>query len=427
MLDIKVIREKNSIVKKSLEKRGLLDKIDIVDNVLSLDKRWRALKLRSDKLRNKRNDLTETIRTFKKEGKSIDLIITKAKEVPRKLDIIEKEMFALKEELNLNLSQIPNNLHSSVPKGNDENDNIPFKFYGTKPKYKFELKSHGDFLEESNLADFEKGRINVGQGFNYILGDLALMELALQRYGIDYLTKKGFKLVLPPLMLNKATLSGTVNMGEFEEVIYKLENEDLYLIGTGEHPLVALYRNKLFKKEELPIKLCTITPCFRKEIGSRGVDTKGLFRVHQFYKVEQVIISTEEDSNRYLEEMQKISEDFYKKLKIPYRVIEICSGDLGYNQSKQYDIEAWFPRQESYREITSASNTTSYQSNGLNIKYLDGEIKKPVHMLNNTLVATTRTMVAIIENFQKKEGTVIIPRPLRKYMSYKRKIGRNNK
>jgi len=416
MLDIKAIREKNSIVKKSLEKRGLSDKKDIVDNVLSLDKRWRTLKQRSDKLRNKRNTLTEQIRQLKKEGKKTDLIIKQAKEIPRKLEIIEKEMDALMQETNLNLVQIPNILHSSVPKGSEESDNIPFKFYGEKPKQDFELRAHGEFLEEISLANFEKGRTNAGQGFNYLLGDLAQLDIALQRYGVDFLIKKGFKLVLPPIMLNKKTLSDTLNLGEFEDVIYKVDNEDLYLIGTGEHPLVSLYRGKVFKKEELPIKLCTITPCFRKEIGSHGVDTRGLFRMHQFYKVEQVVITTKEDSYVHLEEMQKISEEFYKKLKIPYRVTEICSGDLGYKQSKQYDIEAWFPRQEAYREITSASNTTEYQSNPLNIMYKNGENKEYVHMLNNT-------MVAIIENFQKKDGKITIPRPLRKYMEYKRKIG----
>jgi len=225
-------------------------------------------------------------------------------------------------------------------------------------------------------------------------------------------------------MLNKKTMGGTVDLEDFKEVIYKIGDEDLYLIATGEHPLVSLFKNKTFRKEELPIKLATITPCFRKEIGSHGVDTKGLFRMHQFYKVEQVIISDQESSWKYMEEMQKITEDFYKKLKIPFRVIEMCSGDLGYKQAKQYDIEAWFPRQNKYGEVTSASNTTTYQSVPLNIRYIDGEEKKYVHMLNNTMVATSRTMVAIIENFQNKDNTITVPRALRKYMFRIKKMGR---
>jgi len=423
MLNIKALRENKEEINNSLTQRGLSEKKKIVDDIIDLDKRWRALKQRSDKLRNKRNELTEQIRKLKKEGKKSDLIIRKAKEVPRKLEIIEKEMEGLYDEIKFNLLQLPNIIHSTVPIGNSEEDNVPFKFYGKKPAHKFELMPHAEFIEELGFADFEKGRLNSGQGFNYIMGDLARLDLALQNYGVDFLIKKGFKLINPPLLLNKDTLNSTLNFGEFEDVIYKVENEELHLIGTGEHPLVALYKNKIFKKEELPIKICTLTPCFRKEIGSHGVDTKGLFRVHQFYKVEQVIICAEEESYKHLEEMQKISESFYKKLKIPFRVSEICSGDLGYKQTKQYDIEAWFPRQEKYREITSASNTTDYQSIPLNIKYTDGENKKFVHMLNNTMVATSRVLVGIIENFQKKDGKILVPRPLRKYMGYSRKIG----
>lgn len=411
------------MVKKSLEKRGLTDKVEIIDAILSLDKRWRVLKQRSDKLRKKRNELTEKIRELKSKGNKIDLIIKQAKEIPRKIEIIENEEDILKQEIKSNLLQIPNVLHDSVPKGKNEKENIPFRFFGTKTKPDFELKTHGEFLEGINFVNFKKGRENSGEGFNYLCGDLALLDLALQKYGVEFLHKKGFKLILPPLVLNKETLAGTVNIQDFKDMIYKIDKEDLYFIATGEHPLVSLYKNKVFKKEELPVKLCTVTPCFRKETGYHGVDTKGLFRVHQFYKVEQVIISTQEESYKYLEEMEQISEEFYKKLKIPFRVMEICSGDLGYKQAKQYDIEAWFPRQNSYKEITSASNTTSYQSTDLNIKYQDGENKKYVHMLNNTMVATSRTMVAIVENFQKENGKIIIPKVLRRYMFRKNKIG----
>jgi len=245
----------------------------------------------------------------------------------------------------------------------------------------------------------------------------------LQRFGIDFLLKKGFQVVVPPLALNKKALCGTVPLDEFKDVIYKIEDEDLYLIATAEQPLVSLNSNKTFSKEDLPIKICAITPCFRKEIGSRGVDTKGLFRMHQFNKVEQVIVSDQESSYDLLEEMESITEEFFKKLEIPFRVIEICSGDLGPKQTKQYDIEAWFPRQQEYQEVTSASNTGEYQSATLNIKYTEGEEKKFCHLLNNTMVATSRAMVAIIENFQNKNGTITIPKALRKYMNGKKKIG----
>jgi seryl-tRNA synthetase len=427
MLDIKYVRENKDKINNSLEKRGISDKKELIETIFEQDKKWRFLKQKSDKLRSKRNELTEKIRLEKKEGKDIGNSLSLAKEIPKNLESIENEMNALKEEVNLGLSKIPNVLHDSVPKGNGEDENVPFKFFGKKTQHAFEIKSHGEILEGNGLANFDSGRINSGQGFNYLLGDLALLDRALQQLGVDMLVKKGFKLVSPPVMLNKKTISGTVNLEEFEDVIYKLDNEDLYLIATGEHPLVSLFRNKTFRKEELPIKLVTVTPCFRKEIGSHGVDTKGLFRMHQFYKVEQVVISDQESSWQHLEEMEKISEDFYKKLGVPYRVIEICSGDLGYKQAKQYDIEAWFPRQNAYKEITSASNTTSYQSVPLNIKYIDGEEKKYVHMLNNTMVATSRTMVAIVENFQNKDGTVTMPKPLRKYMFNTKKMGESKK
>ncbi len=427
MLNIKFIRENKGIVNNSLEKRGLSDKKEVVDTILEQDKKWRFLKQKSDKLRNKRNELTDKIRLEKKEGKDVKGLLTLAKEVPKSLEKIENEMNSLKEEINSNLLKIPNIVHETVPKGNDEKDNVPFKFFGEKTQHKFEIKSHGEFLEEGKLAEFNAGRINSGQGFNYLMNELSILDLALQRLGVETLADKGFRVICPPLMLNKQTMGGTIDLSDFKDVIYKIDGEDLYLVATGEHPLVSLFRNKTFRKEELPIKLATITPCFRKEIGSRGVDTKGLFRMHQFYKVEQVIISDQENSWKYLEEMQKITEDFYKKLKIPFRVIEMCSGDLGYKQAKQYDIETWFPRQNAYGEVTSASNTTEYQAVPLNIRYTDGEEKKYVHMLNNTMVATSRTMVAIIENFQNKDGSVTVPRALRKYMFNIKKIrGKRN-
>ena len=332
-------------------------------------------------------------------------------------------MSELKKQIDSYLERIPNILHEKVPTGKDAKDNVPFKFSGKKPEFKFELRSHGELLEKTGLADFEAARTTTGQGFNFLVGEMAELDLALQRFGVDFLLNKGFRLVLPPLALNRKALGGTVTLQDFEDTIYKIEKEDMYLIGTGEHPLVSMYINKTLDKKELPIKICTITPCFRKEIGSRGVDTKGLFRVHQFNKVEQVVISDQESSYNLLEEMESLTEEFFKKLGIPFRVVEICSGDIGGKQTKQYDIEGWFPRQNEYQELTSASNTGEYQSATLNIKYIDGEEKKFCHLLNNTMVATSRAMVAILENFQNEDGTITIPKPLRKYMNNRKKIG----
>ena len=423
MLYVKFIKENYELLKNSLSKRGQEEKAEWLDIILERDKKWRALKQKADKLRQKRNELTNKIRELKSQKKQYDLILKQAQSVPGKIPLMENEMSELSKQINSYLEKLPNILHEKVPLGKDEKDNIPFKFFKERPTTNSDLLSHSELLEKTNLANFDAGRINSGQGFNYLTGELAELDLALQRFGIDFLLKKGFKLVVPPLALNKKTLGGTVPLDEFNDVIYKIEGEDLYLIATAEQPLVSLNSNKTFNKEDLPIKICAITPCFRKEIGSRGVDTKGLFRMHQFNKVEQVVISDHENSYNLLEEMESLTEDFFKKLELPFRVIEICSGDLGPKQTKQYDIEAWFPRQQEYQEVTSASNTGEYQSATLNIKYVEGEEKKFCHLLNNTMVATSRAMVAIIENFQNKDGTIKIPKALRKYMNGKKKIG----
>ncbi len=423
MLYVKFIKENYNSLKDSLNKRGHPDKTEWLNTILERDKKWRLLKQKADKLRQRRNELTDKIRELKTEKKKYDLILKQAQSIPEKIKLIEDELSELKTQIDSYLEKLPNILHEKVPTGKDEKDNVPFRFFKEKPNFKFELLSHSELAEKSNIANFEAGRINSGQGFNYLTEGLAELDFALQKFGIDFLLKKGFKLVIPPLALNKKTLSGAVPLEDFRDVIYKIEEEDLYLIGTAEQPLVSLNSNKTFNKEDLPIKICAITPCFRKEIGSRGVDTKGLFRMHQFNKVEQVVISDHESSYNLLEEMESITEEFFKKLEIPYRVIEICSGDLGPKQAKQYDIEAWFPRQQEYQEVTSASNTEEYQSAALNIKYLEGDEKKYCHMLNNTMVATSRAMVAILENFQNKDGTITIPKALRKYMNGKKKIG----
>jgi seryl-tRNA synthetase len=424
MINIDTIRTHPELIKKSLKKRNQEEKIEWVELILKNDKKWRQLKQKADKLRQKRNALAEEINKLKKAGKPIESKIRLAKDLPGKINEVENELNELKEEINSYLYRLPNILHESVPEGKSEEENLPFKFFKEPKTPSFDLKAHSELLEKNELANFESGRKNAGQGFNYLLGDMTKLDLAIQRLGLDILEKKGFNLIGVPLMLNKETLKGAVNLEDFRDVIYKIEEEDLYLIGTGEHPLVSLFKNKTFNEEDLPLKLCTLTPCFRKEIGGHGVDSKGIFRMHQFYKVEQVVISTQEDSYKQLEKMQKISEDYFKKLNLPFRVVEICAGDLGSKMAKQYDIEAWFPREQKYKEVTSAGNTADYQSTKLNIKYLDKEgNKKYVHMLNNTMVATSRAMVAILENYQQEDGTVIVPKALRKYMNGKKILG----
>jgi seryl-tRNA synthetase len=419
MLDIKFITENPSIVKDTLKKRFKSDKIWLVDELIRDYNTQNSIKRDLDHLRSKRNTISKEINALKKAKKDASIKLKQASKIPDTLKELEEDIQLIKEEINKKLIQIPNILHKDVPKGKDETKNKEIKKSGRIKKFTFKIKNHEDLAEELNIANFEAGRLTAGQGFNYLTGDLAKLDYALQKYGIDFITKKGFELVIPPLMLNKKTLAGAINLTDFEDVIYKIEGEDLHLIATAEHPLVSMHSKKIINKKDLPLKFCAVTPCFRKEIGSHGVDTKGLFRMHQFNKVEQVILTTKENSFKILEEMQKITEQFFKSLEIPFRVIEICSGDLGDKFSRQYDIEAWFPRQNKYAEVTSAGNCTDYQARKLNIKYTDGNEKSFVHILNNTMVATSRAMVAILENFQQKNGTIKIPKVLHKYTGFK--------
>lgn len=426
MIDIKLIRENPELVKENIKKKFQTEKLFLVDDVKRLDKDWRGLKYKLDKLKAERNKVSKEINQTKKlkDEKKAKVLINKAKEIPEKIEKIEKRERRLFYEINKIMLQIPNIISDRVPSGRDEKDNPEIRKWGKIEKKNFEIMNHGELAEKLGIADFNAGRNNSGQGFNYLIGDLALLDHALQRYGFDFLMERGFTPVIPPMLLNFETLLGALNgLEDFEEVVYKIDKENLYLIGTAEHALVSLNKNKILNRKDFPIKLCAVTPCFRKEIGSRGVDTKGLFRMHQFNKVEQVVITNPEDSHKLLEEMQKITEEFFKSLKIPYRVIEICSGDLGAKFARQYDIEAWFPRQNKYAEVTSAGSTTDFQARALNIKYLDKSEKKYPHLLNNTMVATSRVMVAIMENNQQKDGSIIIPKVLIPYMNGKKKIG----
>jgi len=422
MLDPKFLREHEKEVKENLKKRNT--PAEIYENWLKLDEETRKLKQGLDDLRHDRNTISLEINELKKAGKEkeAEKAIKQVKELPQKIKEIEVGLEKVESESKNLILQIPNMLRKGVPYGKSAEENKVIKKWGKIPKFKFPLKSHTELAESLGISDFEAGRNNAGQGFNYLIGELAILDLALQRYGIDCLIKNKFKIIMPPMMINREALEGAVDMAAFKEVIYKVENENLYMIGTAEHALVTLPRNTSLLEENLPFKIGAITPAFRKEIGGHGVDTKGIFRMHQFNKVEQVVFCRPEDSDKMHEEMQKITEKFFQSLNIPYRVIELCSGDLGLKFAKQYDIEAWFPRQNEYKEVTSAGNCTDFQSRALNIKYKEKEGQQPkgyVHILNNTMVATSRAMVAILENYQQKDGSIKIPKVLQKYTGFK--------
>ncbi len=423
MLDIKFIRENANIVKADLKKRNDKEKIGWVDDLLKKEAEYRKLLADSQNLRSKRNNITDEINQLKKEGKDIKDKIKEAKEIPEKIKVKEKRLAELKEKIVFYLMRIPNILDKSVPVGKDDSENKVVRKAGAIKKFDFKLKSHGELIENLDVADFKRAVKVAGAGFYYLKGDLALLDLALQRFAIDFLVKKGFTVIEPPLIMNKQAYEGVVSLDDFENVMYKIDGEDNYLIATSEHPMGAMFMNDVLDEEQLPVKLCGISPCFRKEIGSHGIDTRGLFRVHQFNKVEQFVFSKPEDSWKIHEELQKNSEEMYKQLGIPFRVVNICTGDIGIIAAKKYDIEAYSPREKSYFEIGSNSNCTAYQAARLNVRYQNkkGE-RNYVHTLNNTAIATSRTMRAIIENYQQKDGSVKIPTVLQKYMNGKKII-----
>ena len=426
MLDIKFIRENPSIVKKDLEKRQDKEKIKWVDDLLDKDKEYRELLQKNQELRCKRNVITEEINKLKKEGKDISSKIKEVKELPDKIKESDERIKELQDKIYYYLMRLPNILHKSVPVGKDENDNKEVKKWGEKPKLDFELRTHGELIEDLGLANFEDAVKVSGKGFYYLLGDLALMELALQRFAVEVLVKKGYTLVEPPLMLRRKPYEGVTDLADFEKMMYKVEgeNEDLYLIATSEHPIGAMMMNKLLDEKELPLKFCGISSCFRKEIGSHGIDEKGLFRVHQFNKIEQFIFCKPEDSWKFHEELIGNAEALFQKLKLPYRVVSICTGDIGIVAAKKYDLEAWMPREKAYKEVVSCSNCTSYQAVRLNIKYKKTEEKEYIHTLNSTAIATGRALRAIIENYQQKDGSIKVPAVLAPYMNGIKVIGK---
>ncbi len=427
MLDIKFIEENAALVRKDLEKRGEKEKAGFVDELIKKNGQWKKLKAGNEALRHKRNEITREINRLQKQGKSIDAKVKEAKELPQKISESETQLQQLQDRITFILQRLPNVLHSSVPAGKDETENKEVRKWG-RPKKSDGKKSHGELLEEKGLADFNRATKISGAGFHFLKGDLVKLELALINFAAAELEKKGFTLIEPPFIMRRKPYEGVVALADFENVMYKIEGEDSYLIATSEHPIAAMHMNETFEEKELPMKYCGISSCFRKEIGSHGVDTRGLFRVHQFSKVEMFVFSKPKDSWKMHEELLAIAEGIVKKLKIPYRVVNVCSGDIGMIAAKKYDIEAWFPRQDKYMEIISCSNCTSYQAVSLNIKCKKGssEEKEHVHTLNSTAIATGRMMVAIIENFQNKDGTISIPKALQKYVG-KNVIGKSKR
>ena len=412
MLDIKLIRENPKVVKGSLRKRGLDEKE--IGKLSKLDDEWRETKQEADNLRAERNKTSERINEAKKKGEDISLILKRAKEIPVKIEEKEKHLEKLEKERLFILENIPNLVDKSVPVGDASKNKVLEKF-GKIKKQKFKIKGHEEILLALDQLDIERAAKVSGARFYYLKRDLVKLNQALINFALDFLRKKGFVLIQPPFMLRRDILKGAVTSSAFEEMIYKIEGEDLYLIGTAEHALNAYYMNEVLNEKELPIRFAGISPCFRKEAGSHGKDTKGIFRIHQFEKIEQFVFCRPKDSWKEFDTILKNSKELFKKLGIPFRTILLSSQELGRVPTKTIDLEGWFPYTKEYRELGSCSNCLDYQSRRSNIKY-EGKAREFVYTLNNTAIATERMIVCLVENYQQKDGSIKIPPVLQKYM-----------
>lgn len=424
MLDIKLVREKPGLVKKNLKKRQDPEILERLDELVKKDADLRKSMKRLDGLRHKRNVVTREIAELKAKKKPAEKKIREIKSVGREIGELDKQVLVLKEKTRELRLAVPNLLHGSVPFGKDDKNNKVLRKVGKKPKFSFKPKNHLEIAEGLDLIDTERAGKVAGSGFVYLKGELALLDLAIQRYAVDFLRKKGYLLVEPPLMIRRKPYEGVTDLSDFEMVTYKIDGEDVYLIATSEHPMAAMHMDEILDKTQLPIKLVGLSPCFRKEVGTHGKYTKGLFRTHHFNKVEQFIFCPPEESWKFHEELQKNCEQLYKNLGLHFRVVNVCTGDIGTIAAKKYDTEVWMADGK-YREIGSNSNCTDYQARRLSVRFREKEGQPAagfVHTLNNTALATSRTIIAILEQFQRADGSVKVPKVLQPYMGGLKKI-----
>ena len=420
MLDIKLIRENPKLVRENIKKKFQSQKLPLVEKLLELDEEWRKLKLDLDNLRHERNSVSEEINKRKKQGQSVQILIAKAKEIPQRIARGEEREKQLESQIKDIRLQLPNIISKKTPIGKNASQNKIIRKYGKIPKFKFPVKNHVELAEKLGIVDFDASARVSGNGFYFLKNELALLNQALIRFAIDFMKKKGYEYIETPLMLQEKSIYASMTKQEIQNSVYSIKDYDLGLIGTSEQSLLALHSNQALQEQELPKKYFSYSMCFRKEIGSHGINEKGLWRTHQFNKVEQFIFCMPKDSEKLYEELLKNSEEILKLLALPYRVLEICSGDLADWKHRSADLEVWRPTTKSYEEIMSLSNCTDYQARKLNIRFVrkNGE-RGILHTLNDTALATSRILVAILENNQTKEGNIKIPKVLWKYIGFR--------
>ena len=413
MIDINLVRENAKLVKENQKKKNKDDKL--VDEVLNLDNEWKKILKEVEELKRTRNKVSLEINEIRKKGKKADKEIKEMRKVVSEIGVKDLKANELLKKRDHYLGKIDNIMHEKVPQGKDESENKEIRKWGTKPKFDFKIKNHVELIEGLGMGDFDASAKSSGKGFYFLKGDLGMLNQALIQFAIEFMSGRGYTYIEPPLMLRKEILGGALDLEEFEKTVYSIDRDDLALIGTSEYSLLGMHVNSVI---EVPKKYFAYSMCFRKEVGAHGINEKGLWRTHQFNKVEQFVFCKPDESWKYFDEMAKNTEELVQALELPYRVLEICSGDLSAWKARSLDVEVWRPTLNEYGEIASLSNCTDYQSRNLGIKYVDEEMKRHfVHTLNNTVIATSRIMVAILENFQTEKGTVRVPKILWPFMN----------
>lgn len=426
MIDINLIRNNPELVKENIKKKFQDKKLPLVDEVISLDKELRNIKVKADNLRNERNTLSKEIGNFMRDKKINDANKNKEKvtNINSELINLEEKEEKLANEIEEKMMVIPNIIADDVPIGEDDSKNVEEEKFGEPTVPNFEIPYHADIMARLNGLDKESASRVSGSGFYYLTGDIARLHSAVLAYARDFMIDKGFTYCIPPYMIHGDAVDGVMSFEEKENMMYKIEGEDLYLIGTSEHSMIAKFKDQILKESDLPITMTSYSPCFRKETGAHGIEERGIYRIHQFEKQEMVVLCKKEESDFWYEKMWSYSVELFRNLNIPVRKLICCSGDLADLKYRSCDIEAWSPRQQKYFEVCSCSNLTDAQARRLGIRYKkeNGE-KEYVHTLNNTVIAPPRMLIAFLENNLNVDGTVNIPIPLRPYMGNKTKIG----
>jgi seryl-tRNA synthetase len=429
MIDIKLIRENKELVKENIKKKFQDHKLPLVDEVYDLDLRFREVKAQGDQLRSLKNNKSSEIGSLMREGKKDEAMKIKDEiaKYNEEINDLEKEEEKLTKEINDRMMVIPNIIDESVPIGEDDTKNVEIQKYGEPVVPDYEIPYHADIIEKLNGMDKDAAGRTSGQGFYYLLGDIARLHEAVLAYARDFMISKGFTYAIPPFMIRSDVVTGVMSFEEMDAMMYKIEGEDLYLIGTSEHSMIGKFKDQIVKEDSLPITMTSYSPCFRKEGGAHGLEERGVYRVHQFEKQEMVVVCEPEQSDEWYEKMWKMTVEYFRSLDVPVRQLICCTGDLADLKYKSCDIEAWSPRQQKYFEVGSCSNLTDAQARRLGIRVKGEKENYYAHTLNNTVVASPRGLIAVVENNYQEDGSILIPKALQPYMGGKTKIEKINK